>query len=278
MGVIKFKMGIIKFKMGVIKFKMGIFDFKKWGANFILFFKPPEKNFCMPNRLREEAKEKKSQIIAAYQSGGDWRELKERLGVSDTTAYRWISEGLKEDKRGGKRYNKILEEHKNFMVEEIEKNPRITLEEIKMGIGEKFNLGISKESIRNHLDNMLYTLKDIRYEPERGNCDENKLKRKEFAVALLEYQSSSLPIVFMDETNFNLHISRGHGRSLSGKRCTVVAAGSKGANIHLIGAISDIGLVHHEIRRGSFRKEEARVWIKECLRQSRIKHGGSWFS
>lgn len=32
--------------------------------------------------------------------------------------------------------------------------------------------------------------------------------------------------------------------------------------------------MHYEIRRGSFRKEEARIWIKECSRQSIIKHGG----
>ena len=55
-----------------------------------------------------------------------------------------------------------------------------------------------------------------------------------------------------------LHTIRQYGRS---KR--VIAAGSKGANFHLIGCISDRGLVHHLFRRGSFNhiaKSGGNVW------------------
>ncbi|OAF69028.1 hypothetical protein A3Q56_03235 [Intoshia linei] len=53
----------------------------------------------------------------------------------------------------------------------------------------------------------------------------------------------------MDETNFNLHISKKEGRLQRGERCASIAAGSRGANIHCIG---NVGLIHYEIKRGSF--------------------------
>ena len=53
-----------------------------------------------------------------------------------------------------------------------------------------------------------------------------------------------------------------------------MAAGSRGANIHVIGCISSLGLIHHEVRRGSFKKADAIQWIKTCLTKAILKHGG----
>ena len=108
---------------------------------------------------------------------------------------------------------------------------------------------------------MAYTLEAIRVVPERANSSENKNKRSLFCSNLLNYQSTGKPILFMNETNFNLHISRRDGRSLKGRRCNVVSAGTQGANIHVIGFIGPHGLVYHEIERGSFRKESAQSWM-----------------
>ena len=92
----------------------------------------------------------------------------------------------------------------------------------------------------------------MRYEPERANTEENKEKRAQFCRQFLHYQGQGRPIIFLDETNFNLHISRKFGRSKQGERCSVLVSGSKGANIHVIGCISSLGVVHIEVRRGSF--------------------------
>ena len=98
---------------------------------------------------------------------------------------------------------------------------------------------------------------DVRFVLERENSIENKNKRSLFCSKLLNYQSTGKPILFMDETNFNLHISRRDGYSLKCRRCNVVSAGTQGANIHVIGCIGPHGLMYHEIQRGSFRKESA---------------------
>ena len=77
----------------------------------------------------------------------------------------------------------------------------------------------------------------------------------------------------MDETYFNLHISMRDGRSLKGRRCNVVSAGTQGANIHVIGCIGPHGLVYYEIQRGSFLKKSAQSWMQECLRAAKRQYG-----
>ena len=53
--------------------------------------------------MKEERAQKKTQIIAAFQSKGDWRQVARDLNVPNSTAYRLISEGEVEDTCGGKK-------------------------------------------------------------------------------------------------------------------------------------------------------------------------------
>ena len=223
---------------------------------------------------KEERANKRTQIVTVHEADGDWREKARQLNVPTGTAYRWVKEGDKPDMRGGRRHSKVTADHRKHMVAMVEGNPRITLSGIVSGIQEKFGLSLSKPTISKHLDAMMYTLKNVRFEPERANTIGNKEKRRAFVESLLNYQGLNLPLIYMDETNFNLHISRTEGRSRRGTRCTTVAAGSKGANIHVIGCISNLGLLHSQVKRGSFKKVDAIEWITACLGKAMIKHGG----
>ncbi len=69
-------------------------------------------------------------------------------------------------------------------------------------------------------------------------------------------QAANLPILYMDETNFNLHISRREGRFIRGTRVQVSRPGSKGANVHVIGRISLPGLVYHSVKGGGFLRKK----------------------
>ena len=181
-------------------------------------------------------KVKRARIIDFHNADGDWRRLAIELNVPKTTAYRWIKEGVKVDGRGVSHNQKITTEHKEVMCSFIKNNPRITLAQIVEKLHLKYALTISKTTVFRHLDISVYAIKSVRYEPERANTPENK--QKVFVQTLLDYQGQNLPILFMDETNFNIHISRSKCRSVRGTRCTVAAAASKGANIHVIGCIS----------------------------------------
>ena len=97
-----------------------------------------------------------------------------------------------------------------------------------------FQLRISKTSICNHVDKMMYTLKAVRFEPERCNSLENNQKRKEFVEQILVYKCENRLIIFMDDSYFDLHISREADRSLQVSQYSTLAAASRGANIHII--------------------------------------------
>jgi len=212
---------------------------------------------------------KKSKLRAVYNNGGDWKQLAYTEGINLKTAYSWLKENDEsEDKRGGSRRIKITQDVKDEMVELIELNPRITLKLLAEEIGRKFNMTVSIECMRKHLNTLMYSLKAMRFEPEAANNDINKDKRKIFVENLLSHQSNDAIILFMDESNFNLHISRSQGRSIIGTRCTSLVSGSKGPNIHVIGCIGSKGLIHCEVRRGSFTKLTAIEWFKTCLRKA----------
>lgn len=223
----------------------------------------------MPYIKKVDAVNPKIQICAVYNSNGDWRNLANVLGVSKRTAYRWVkNQDVPEKQHGGKRRVKITDEHRRFFENEIERNPKITLQQLKEKILQSYEINVTKECIRQHLDGLMYTIKQVHREPERANSIDNKTKRLEYVRTLLNLQAENLPIIYLDETNFNMFISRTQGRSKKGSRCTFVAAGSRGANIHLIGCIGISGLIHYELRRGSFKKPEANEFVKQCLRNA----------
>lgn len=227
----------------------------------------------MPYIKKREADNIKKQICALYNNGGDWRALAKTLGVKTTTSYRWVNgQNVAEKQRGGNRRSKITNEHRNFIEQCVEQNTRITLKQMKEKLMQTYQIAVSVECVRKHLDGMLFTLKNIRREPENANNEINKRKRRQYVEQLIAYQSENRPIIYMDETNFNLFISRTKGRSRTGSRCSYIAAGCRGANVHMIGCIGNVGLIHHEVRRGAFKTPQANEFIRNCLRNALTKY------
>lgn len=209
----------------------------------------------------------KQQLQAVYDSDGDWRNLAVRLGVKNSTAYRWVTyRDEPQNQHGGSRRIKIGPNQKAFIEDTVDANPLTTLKEMKALIQHRYGIVVSGECVRNHLNGLLFSLKKMIREPENANSVANKEKRRDYVQHLLQYQADSMPIVYIDETNFNWYISRTFGRSKKGSRCTTIAAGTRGANIHVIGCISSLGFLYHEIRRGSFKKEQAQTFVRQCLR------------
>ncbi len=117
-------------------------------------------------------------------------------------------------------------------------------------------------------------LKMCALSPKEASCLKTKKEETPFVLLrflitrILMYQSEGKPVLYMDETNFNIHISRRQGRTRRGTRCTSLAAALKGANVHLIGVISPLGMIHHEIKRGRFKKEDAKNFTRHALRKA----------
>ena len=106
---------------------------------------------------KSEAEAKKTLILGTYNADGDRMEYAKTLGVARSTVYRLLRNDNKPDMRGGSRGKRFLEEHKDFCVEQIEANPRCTLEQLKDLLKAKFNLDVSRETIWVHLDGACYS-------------------------------------------------------------------------------------------------------------------------
>ena len=138
---------------------------------------------------------------------------------------------------------------KQFIIDKIESHPSSTQTELKDAVLGQFGINLSHSTISRTLQGALITLKNIRFVPNTANSQVNKLKRKSFVETLLNYTALQHPIVYIDETNFNMFISRSQAWSATGQRVNVTRPSSRGKNIHLIGAIGTNGFTYFESRR-----------------------------
>ena len=168
------------------------------GIDLLHFFSPMVRSTENCDNRRNA----KARILKVYEMDGNWKALAGNLSIPKTILYRWISKGNQPDTRGGSRNCEVKQVHLDFIQALVGENPRVTLKVISERIEAQFGFKLSKFTVAK----MIYTLKAVRFVPERANSIENKNKRSLFCSKLLNYQSTGKPILFMDETNFNLHI------------------------------------------------------------------------
>lgn len=210
----------------------------------------------------------RQRIIDCYKAGGDWKLAATANGVAVQTAYGYLKRGEGDGprKRGGATHRKVDATMVEKMLEYVEENGQITLAEIANKLHEATGVRVSTNTVHKHLNGKLYTLKVALPQPTAMNSAENKRKRAAFVRRVMEVNGRGKTVIYMDETNCNLFLRRSQGRSRRGTRCTVKTATGKGANIHVIGAITQTGMLYWERRRGSFRKEECCEWLRRALR------------
>ena len=147
-------------------------------------------------------------------------------------------------------------------MEYVEENPQLSLKEMARRLEEDTGLHLSIPTVHRYLHGKLYTVKKVMPQPERMNTDENKRKRAEYTRHVTEAVGAGKTAIYIDETNINLFLRRTEGRSLKGTRCSVKAATARGPNVHLIGAMTQTGLVYWSpsekkiVRNGSERSSD----------------------
>ena len=125
----------------------------------------------------------------SYENGENWEAVASANGVNKRTAYGWIRKGTSEQKkRGGVVANrlKIKKEHEDFLINKLEENCQLTLKELSAKLLNQFGIAVTPQSIGNHLNGRLITVKKIHTQPEAANSIENKRKRKEFVESLMQ--------------------------------------------------------------------------------------------
>ncbi|KAJ0391652.1 hypothetical protein ATCC90586_012147 [Pythium insidiosum] len=100
----------------------------------------------------------------------------------------------------------------------IEEDCTITLDMICDRIEAEYGVQISTSTVSRYTLGMTYTMKDLRREMAPMNSIEKKRERLAFVLALEEHRNAGSMIVYLDETNYNVYITRHRGRARANER------------------------------------------------------------
>jgi transposase len=210
----------------------------------------------------------RARVLAAADSGDDWVTVANANGVKKSTAYAWIRKGTSAQKsRGGvvQKCVKVEAVHIEALLDMLGDNPQLTLREMAARLQVEFALVVTPQTIALHLDGRMFSVKKVHFQAETANSLHNRCLRKVYVENVMQATGAGKYLLFVDESNVNLFIRRTVGRALVGSRAVVKMPSSKGANIHMLGALTQTGMVGFTRRRGSYKAEHCNLWIRELV-------------
>ena len=203
----------------------------------------------------------RARIVECADGGGDWKALCANLRVNPKTSHGCVKSGARERRpHAGGRRKALTEEQMDAICGMIEEDQGITLKVLKERIFADFQLNVAISTIHNYLEGRLLSLKMVHYIAADADNARNKAAlRVEYVEAISAHMQDNKTIIWMDETNVNLYRRRTQGRAPTGQRAAVALPGSKGPNVHVIGAITNFQVVKWSRLRGAFRSQSAKT-------------------
>ena len=132
----------------------------------------------------------------------------------------------------------------------------LTLAALKARLLTEFNISITEKTVSLWLTKAGFTFKLMRVLPISRNTPEAIDARRQYATMFLnDAPADRNDVIWVDESGFNLHLRRRHGRAISGHRAAVVVANSRGRNISICAAMSGDGFIHHLQQFGGFNSD-----------------------
>ncbi|KAG2788680.1 hypothetical protein PC129_g9722 [Phytophthora cactorum] len=216
-------------------------------------------------QVQHERAAAKQRVVRTFKEGGDWKLAAIYNDVDYSTARRAV---LHEPRpRDGVRAArvKMTVEVMSKLEEYIDEDCRQTIPAMRDCLQADLGVTVSKTPVHRALQGMLYTMKKVQIEKAGMNNADNKALRREFADALEAHFKHGDMVVFHDETNFDLYLSRTQGWDREGERAVQLPA-SKGKNLHVQGAVSSgTGVVLMKTHDGSVMKEENACFVADLF-------------
>jgi len=203
--------------------------------------------------------EKRQRIICNYQKNMTIKEISNYESLPISTVYKIITKFrntnvIVKSQRGGKTYEKITPQIKEFIQNEVDDNCTITLKKLKKLVLLKFQVTICEATIHNNLKAMHYSLKMLKLIPERRNNANTIEMRKQYAIEF-EKITDNYPdtnIFFIDEVGFNVSMRTNKGRAKIGKTPVLTVRNIRSKNISVCCAIARSGIFHYEINHNAY--------------------------
>ena len=158
----------------------------------------------------------KERILKSFNDGKDFVKLAKTLEIKRTTAYNIIkSNRVNNLPKGGAKNRKIDSECMEFIVNQLEINPLLTLKQLiaKTQIQFPNKPYFQEPALSKALDGQVITLKMARDTPADRNSDSTITARFEYATWLMSPEAVNARKIFIDEFGCNIHTRRTPGRS-----------------------------------------------------------------
>jgi len=233
----------------------------------------PEINDCTANRKKRTpiSRQKVDMIKIMRYEGDSVQKIARVLQLSIPVIYKWISV-LQDCEIGNDSLDKFFKssgpKHKGLtetvlkVGECIQDDATLTQKGIANTLALR-GINISQSTVSSHLKKLGLTRKRLKRVSEKTVSSDVIAKRKLFA---LKYRNQSdNNILFLDETGFNLHVSRKYGYSPKNLPAFKLVPANRGRNVSLLAIISNERIIHVKLLEGAYNTNMFLVFLQECF-------------
>ena len=203
-------------------------------------------------KYRHLTPETKKTIVNSVINGSSYRNTAKIFNVSLGTISSLVRKSQEElnskTQSGGKRESttKIAPAIVQSLSDIVSRNPQYSLREMRSELMKKDGITLSTSSISSLLKNMEITCKRLYKEPPERNSSSSISMRIEWAYTFNELRDLGCQFVFVDESGFNVSLSRGRGYARVGESPNVTVP-PKGPNVTLIALMgTKVGLLYEK--------------------------------
>lgn len=198
------------------------------------------------------------------------------LTISRSTLYEWIhlysnileynnyhlaSNFVRSKKKSTFISRKITDDIKKYIIDEITKNPVISLKKLRSNILNIFFINLHVKTIYYEIKNSGLTYKSVQYK-SYGKSDEEFTKEKNrLKQEILEVNKEFTSI---DETSVELYSRPTRGYSKKGQRC-IAKKNYKRERYSCIFAINKKGVINYELKRKGIKGDQFRDFINNLV-------------
>ena len=126
-------------------------------------------------------------------------------------------------------------------------------------------IDITRTTVARLLKVGKFKKKRVKCVPKERNTTKSLLNRSDYCIKYQQIWARNSKVYFLDESGFNLYMTRDKAWARPNEEITVNCPISKGKRFSLIAIIAEDGLTHWRIIEGTYRKYEYLDFIKQLF-------------
>jgi len=153
-------------------------------------------------------------------------------------------------KRGGSRGNKLSNDQIAVLRSWLDENCALTLAQLKAKVMSELGINICITTINNYISSFNYSFKRVQNIAMAAMTEDLIDTRREYAARFLNIYHGTRPIIYFDETGFQVSMRKHYGRSMAGSRAQIRVPALKTRNITVMAAMTQNELLYYKTLDG----------------------------